>query len=233
MRSFCICRRGVLSMRIRIKFTKNEIVKYLGHLDIMRTFQRCFHRADVKMTYSEGFNPHQKMNFALPLGVGIASRGEYLDAEITDGQDPKLICSNLDMVTGSGFDILDVRALKENAEKAMASVRYASYEIEWMDTPGFDLADYCSQPVILIRKLTKSGEKDVDIKPMLVDMQMNGSVLNILMKAGSESNVKPELIAKDLMKFHELPYIRDQIRITRTELYAAGITPLIDYQTVL
>ena len=219
-------------MRIRIKFTKNEIVKYLGHLDIMRTFQRCFNRAGVQMTYSEGFNPHQKMHFALPLGVGIASRAEYLDAEIADGQDPDTICRNLDAVTGQGFDVLAVRALSDNAEKGMAAVQYASYEVAWDQDPGLDLDTYLNRPAVLITKTTKTGEKQVDLKPMLEEFTMEGPALHLLMKAGSQSNIKPELIAEDLMNFHGLAFERDRIRITRTELFAENIIPLIDYQTI-
>ena len=63
------------------------------------------------------------MNFAQPLGVGILSRGEYLDAVIADGQDPAQIRESLDAVTGDGFDIIEVRQLKEDASKAMAAVR--------------------------------------------------------------------------------------------------------------
>ena len=117
-------------MRIRIKFAKKESVKYLGHLDIMRFFQRCFNRADVRMEYSAGYNPHQKMSFAQPLGVGIISSGEYLDAEIADGQDLEDICRRLNEVCGEGFEVFSVRAVEEGAKKAMAALAYASYIVD-------------------------------------------------------------------------------------------------------
>ena len=86
-------------MRVRIRFEKKQPVRYLGHLDIMRFFQRTLNRAGVKMEYSGGFNPHQKMSFAQPLGVGILSEGEYLDAEIAPGQDLNQILENLNRVS--------------------------------------------------------------------------------------------------------------------------------------
>ncbi|MCF0228111.1 MAG: DUF2344 domain-containing protein [Parasporobacterium sp.] len=218
-------------MRIRIKFTKNEIVKYLGHLDIMRSFQKCFNRADIKMTYSEGFNPHQKMNFALPLGVGISSRAEYLDAEIADGQDPADICRRLGMAAGIGFDVIAVRELEDNADKGMASVRYASYEVLFDNAYDLNITGYLSRDKIFIQKKTKTGIKDVDVKAILVDMNMTGRVLSILMKAGSENNLKPELIAADILTFNGVAFSRDMISITRIELYGPDIKPLIDYQT--
>ncbi len=219
-------------MRIRIKFTKNEIVKYLGHLDIMRTFQRNFNRAEVRMTYSEGFNPHQKMSFALPLGVGIASTGEYLDAEIADGQDLDAICRRLNDVSGMGFDVLAVRELKEGAEKAMAAVKYASYSISFDNSYDLKLDEYLDRPEVIIQKKTKTGIKDVDIKRMIEKISLEENVLKILLKAGSENNIKPELIAEDLFKSSGIDYKRDMISITRNDLFAANVISLIDYQTL-
>ncbi len=219
-------------MRVRIKFTKNEIVKYLGHLDIMRSFQRNFNRAEVRMTYSEGFNPHQKMSFALPLGVGIASTGEYLDAEIADGQDLEGICSRLNDVSGMGFDILAVKELQEGAEKAMAAVKYASYSIIFDNEYDLLLNEYLNRSQIIIQKKTKTGIKDVDIKTMIEQITLDENALKILLKAGSENNIKPELIAEDLFKFSNIDYKRDMISITRNDLFAVGIIPLINYQTL-
>lgn len=68
-------------MKIRIKFAKIGPVKYVGHLDMLRYFQKLMRRAGIDITYSEGFNPHQKMSFAAPLGVGVAGQGEYVDIE--------------------------------------------------------------------------------------------------------------------------------------------------------
>ena len=68
-------------MKIRIRFRKYGVMKFIGHLDTMRYFQKAMRRADVDIRYSEGFSPHQIMSFAAPLGVGITSDGEYLDIE--------------------------------------------------------------------------------------------------------------------------------------------------------
>ena len=61
-------------MKIRIKFSKQGAMKFIGHLDTMRYFQKAMRRADVDIRYSEGFSPHQIMSFAAPLGVGLESR---------------------------------------------------------------------------------------------------------------------------------------------------------------
>ena len=66
-------------MRARVRFEKNGIMRYVGHLDLMRFFQKAVKRSELPIKYSEGFNPHQIMSFASPLGVGLTSAGEYID----------------------------------------------------------------------------------------------------------------------------------------------------------
>lgn len=69
-------------MKIRIRFRKYGVMKFIGHLDVMRYFQKAMRRAHIDICYSEGFSPHQIMSFAAPLGVGITSDGEYMDIEV-------------------------------------------------------------------------------------------------------------------------------------------------------
>ena len=69
-------------MKIRIKFSKTGTMKFIGHLDTMRFFQKVMRLSGIDICYSEGYRPHQIMSFASPLGVGVESLGEYLDIEV-------------------------------------------------------------------------------------------------------------------------------------------------------
>lgn len=71
-------------MLTRIRFAKYGVVKFIGHLDVMRYFQKAVRRCNLPIKYSQGFTPHQLMSFALPLGVGVTSDGEYMDLEFDD-----------------------------------------------------------------------------------------------------------------------------------------------------
>ena len=71
-------------MKVRIKFAKTGHMKFVGHLDTMRYFQKAIRRSGLPIKYSEGFNPHQIMSFAAPLGVGLSSSGEYMDIELKE-----------------------------------------------------------------------------------------------------------------------------------------------------
>lgn len=74
--------KEVSVLKIRIKFTKTGPVRYIGHLDVMRYFQKLNRRAGLDVKYTTGFSPHQIMSFAAPLGVGLESFGEYVDIEV-------------------------------------------------------------------------------------------------------------------------------------------------------
>ena len=63
-------------MKIRIRFRKYGVMKFIGHLDVMRYFQKAMRRAHIDICYSEGGSPHQIRSFAAPLGLGITSAGE-------------------------------------------------------------------------------------------------------------------------------------------------------------
>ena len=76
-------------MRLVVKYTKGEKVKYISHLDFMRLVQRALRRAEIPVAYSKGFNPHPRLSFASALAVGTTSDGEYLDIILEKEMDPK------------------------------------------------------------------------------------------------------------------------------------------------
>ena len=92
-------------MKIRIKFRKYGVMKFVGHLDIMRYFQKAVRRANIDICYSEGFSPHQIMSFAAPLGVGITSDGEYLDIEVHSTESTEKMLATLNAVMVEGVEI--------------------------------------------------------------------------------------------------------------------------------
>lgn len=224
-------------MKIRIKFTKEEPVKFLGHLDIMRFFQRCFNRAGIRMIYSEGFNPHQKLSFAMPLGLGITSSGEYLDCYIEDGQDLQDVKDRMNAVSGDGFRIVSVKELSENAAKAMAAVAFASYDVTVCSeiTPeelqsGVD--SFLRNETYIIHKKTKKKEQDVNIRPLVKELSADGHVIHMVLSAGSEDNVKAESVAQAVFDLLGIDYQREKITMKRLDLYAEGMIPLEELDMV-
>ncbi len=114
-------------MKIRIKFAKYGTMKFIGHLDMMRFFQKAIRRADIDIKYSEGFSPHQIMSFAAPLGLGLESYGEYMDIEVRSMTSTEDMKRALGQVMVEGVEVLSVTVLPEQVRNAMASVAAASY----------------------------------------------------------------------------------------------------------
>ena len=93
-------------MKARIKFAKYGVIRFIGHLDLMRYFQKANRRAGIDISYSEGFNPHQIMSFASPLGLGITSDGEYLDISLNSDIDKDTLINSLNKQMVDGVKIL-------------------------------------------------------------------------------------------------------------------------------
>ena len=100
---------------------------YIGHLDIMRYFQKALRRADVDLAYTQGYNPHPILSFAAPLGVGITSCGEYADLEVNSSGSSKEMLARLNEVMVPGMEIIDYRVLPDDAKNAMSCVAAADY----------------------------------------------------------------------------------------------------------
>ena len=152
-------------MKVRIKFTKEGPMKFVGHLDTMRYFQKAIRRAELPIAFSGGYSPHMIMSFAAPLGVGVTSTGEYFDMELTATIPTDEICQRLNSQMVDGIHVLSARQVEDGkASKAMSLVAAADYLVEFR--PGKAPADgwqtriteFLKQPEILVTKETKKGK---------------------------------------------------------------------------
>ena len=116
-------------MNIRIKFQKYGVMKFIGHLDMMRYFQKAIRRAGIDIAYSEGYSPHQIMSFAAPLGVGVTSDGEYFDIEVKSSKSSQDAIEALNQTMVEGIRVLEYKRLPDTAKTAMSLVSAASYLI--------------------------------------------------------------------------------------------------------
>lgn len=187
-------------MKIRIKFSKYGPVKFIGHLDVMRYFQKAIRRAEIDIAYSEGFSPHQIMSFAAPLSVGHTSEGEYFDIEVKSFTSEEDLKERLQAVMVEGIDILKVQLLSEVEGNAMASVEAAAYLVtfrEETDLPsGWQeaLKSFYMQPSIPVVKKTKKGEKEINLKDSIYELELKGDGVYMLLDASSGGNIKPAFV---------------------------------------
>ena len=139
-------------MKIRIKFEKDGVMRYIGHLDIMRYFQKAIRRAEIDIKYSTGFSPHQIMSFAAPLGVGHISYGEYFDIEVNSHNGKQDMIERLNAAMVPGIRITNVVELPDNAGNAMATVAAARYKVELKKPDGMKI-DFIGLQDALFKKV--------------------------------------------------------------------------------
>lgn len=120
-------------MKTRIKFSKEGNLRFVGHLDMMRYFQKANRRAELPVAYSEGFHPHQIMSFAAPLGMGLEGKAEYFDLRITEEGAATLhsaeAAERLNREMAEGIRILSFLRLPDDSPNCMSIVHAADYEI--------------------------------------------------------------------------------------------------------
>ena len=118
-----------MSVTVRFKFMRTGPVRYLGHLDMLRYFQKAVMKAELDAKYTEGFHPHQIMSFAYPLGVGMETYGDYMDLEMNACEDAEALMGRLNAVMHEGIKVTGAVILREKALNAMAAVAEADYEL--------------------------------------------------------------------------------------------------------
>ena len=214
-------------MKIRIKFAKEGAMKFIGHLDIMRYFQRAIRRAGIDVAYSEGFSPHMIMSFANPLGVGLTSEAEYFDLVIHTAYPSQELIDRLNAVMVEGMRVLNVvQVPEEKASKAMSLVAAADYLVRFRypETLPTDwrekFSTFMEQPSVTVTKKTKKGEKEIDIRPLVYGWHFEEDGIFLQVSSGSSDNLRPELVVEAFAKAYNLPLNEFSLLIHRKEVYA-------------
>ena len=228
-------------MRIRIRFSKQEPLQYIGHLDLMRYFQKAIRRADLPVRFSEGYSPHILMSFASPLGVGKISRGEYFDLEMQEYIPAGQVLERLRQQMAPGMDVTGAAYVEESkTTNAMRVIAAAAYTVHFPEEQSVfteeQILKFLEQDRIEILRKTKKKEEITDIRPWIYVCRTVSGGLYMLLSAGSVRNLKPELTLQALADMHGILLPQTGILICREELYAdAGtekerrLIPLLEY----
>jgi len=116
--------------RLRIRFCRGEEIKFISHLDIMRLWQRALHRAEIPLTYSEGFNPRPRISLAAPLALGVTSEAELMDIFCSKWVSPHWFTAAVSQQLPPGIKILQVYPIALSQPSLQSQVRYVEYKVE-------------------------------------------------------------------------------------------------------
>lgn len=207
-----------MSILIRVKYEKRDEVKYVGHLDTMRTFMRCLKRTNIPVSYSKGFNPRIQISFALPLGVGVTSNSEYFDLNLEDRMNIDLFIGELNSVLPDGFRVVEAIYPEDTKNSLMSLVKEAVYEIKINDEIDMSAVNKLfNQDEIIIEKASKDNKKveQIDIKKNIIDFDIKDNICTFHVFAGSKGNLNPNSIIEAVCK-----YVKniDDVDVNRKEL---------------
>lgn len=221
-------------IKLRMKVSKGEAIRYISHLDYSRAIERSLRRAGLPVAYSEGFNPHMKLAFASALAVGTTSAAEYLDVELSADITPDEFMSRLGPQLPAGIEIRAAQKIPpETKTKAlMAIVNLATYVIVVPLAAAADLAAAeqslnrfnGADTIGYVRKLPK-GEREIDIKQFLADRVLISSAggrtveLAVSIRITPVGSIRPREVLDSLVNQFNFPAAADRALIERTGLY--------------
>ena len=213
-------------MKARIKFRKYGVLRFIGHLDVMRFFQKLMRRADIPIAFTGGYSPHMIMSFASPLGIGLTSDGEYLDIELTAPVDSQEAVKRMNKECVEGIEVLSIRQIPDEkkmtgmtilaAADYLVSVKEGTLPENWKE--GF--SDFMAQKEIRVIKQTKRSEREVDIRPLIYRWEIRGESIFLQLAAGSAENLKPDLVMETFLSGSAVPEGSVSFAYHRLEMYA-------------
>ena len=215
----------------RIRFCKVGSLQYISHLDLQRTLLRVLVRSKVPVWYTQGFNPHPKLIFGLPLSVGTESLTEFIDLRVDRDISPEEIKERLNRELTDEMQVLDVY----ESPTPFCEIAYAAYTIDLHlgkvpPTLVDDLKNLFTKGPLFVTKKTKSGEKQIDIIERIKSINLaeqDGTIrIDALLSAGGENYLNPELLISEAKRaFGILQDPAETYTILRTKVFLAdGVT---------
>lgn len=187
-------------MRMWLRYEKGEEAKYISHLDFLRAITRTMRRAEIPVKYSEGFNPHMKLSFALALPLGTTSITELMELELKEDMSPELLLQKLNAASLMGIKFIEAGISPDKS--LFKKIAYAKYRVT-PDKPitESELSDFLNRESIITMKKTKSGTRPTDIKADIASLKVVDSHIEMILSAGNDANLKPETVIAAMSEF--------------------------------
>jgi radical SAM-linked protein len=157
-------------MRIRVGFAKTSAMRFTGHLDLFRTWERTIRRAGLPLAYSQGFNPHPRMALACALPLGFTSQAELIDIWLEADGDLSAVQAALEKAAPPGIQIQNIEEVDARLPALQTVVDSAEYEITLLEAcPNLDarLAELLESNALPRQR----RGKDYDLRPLILSVE--------------------------------------------------------------
>lgn len=160
-------------MRIRITFVKQGALRYTGHLDLHKLWERAVRRAELPLAYSQGFHPQPKMNMAAALPLGFSSRCEVMDMKLEQDIPLENLPTRLNSTLPSGLQVVDVQQVDERAPALQTQVLSAEYEITLTEAINRSELERKIGSVMESKSIPRERRgKTYDLRPLIEELSL-------------------------------------------------------------
>ncbi len=187
-------------MRALIRFGKQPRLRFISHLDLQRFFQRAVNRTGLPIAYTQGFNPHPVMSFGSALALGWTSEYEVIDIKLSAPMGRRRTEDAVRSALPEDLPVLETRMVDDRHPAPMSLVRMSDYRVR---LEGGDAAaviaripEFLSRKTVTALKKTKSGEKQIDARPMVIALEPTDDGFVTRLMLTERESIKPELLVR-------------------------------------
>ena len=229
-----------MSKIIRVKFKKEGDMIYISHLDLQKLLQRAFRRADIELSYSNGYNPHPKMSYGNALALGTESYGEYVDIEIEEEIGVEEFLTRINEELPQGIEFVKAEEIDPKTPSLASTIEYGEYlfniELETPLSKEFvksRIADFMNKEEIMITKKNKKGKiVESNIRPMIrffdiLSLEENNLILIATIATGSKANLNTNIFIPKVLEMLDLDMDPLDVDILRRELFVVENDQLV------
>lgn len=160
-------------MRIRITFIKQGALRYTGHLDLHKLWERAARRAELPLAYSQGFHPQPKMNMAAALPLGFSSRCEVMDMRLERDIPLGDLPTRLNVTLPSGLQVIGVEQVDEREPALQTQVASAEYEVTLTEPMDRSELERKIDSVIELKAIPRERRgKMYDLRPLIEELKL-------------------------------------------------------------
>lgn len=187
-------------MRALIRFGKQPRLRFISHLDLQRFFQRAVNRTGLPIAWSQGFNPHPVMSFGSALALGWTSEYEVIDIKLAAPMGRGRVEQAVRAALPEDLPVLEARMIDDKHPAPMSQVRMSDYAITLKNGDAIidQIPAFLARESVTATRKTKSGEREVDIRPLAIEMQKTDDGLFCRLMLTEKDTLKPDLLLKTL-----------------------------------
>lgn len=190
-------------MRVRVKYSVKDKIRFISHLDLMRVFFRACIRKDIPVAVSQGYSPHLKLSFGPSLSVGMSSLCEYLDIYLKRQVSIESLNKDLQEGLPEGVRIEEIYSVSESEPSLSAIISGAEYSVKIPLKYSTDVKDRIQRflerkSIIIERPSMKGRGKAIDIRPLVKELKLNDGCLFMSVVLGKKGSVRPLEVIRSL-----------------------------------